>query len=212
MNRFAMQYLRNRDGRNPYGSMGGYVMPRRRGRDRAYENEGYGSGRYGDMEYTYQYNYPNEEYRDERMKMGKQPYREYDRNHMDYRNMNERYDEYDSRYDMEYNEYDSMRLNNRELKKWKKELENADGSRGEKFHIEQILPMAQQLGIQFRDFTEEEFCMTVNMLYSDYCKELGSDLGIYIKLAKAFLNDDDFEGTGSEKLALYYKCIVEAGE
>jgi len=115
-------------------------------------------------------------------------------------------------YEFEYNQYDGMgmELTRKEMKKWEKAMENSDGSRGFKFKEEQILPITQQHGIKFgKDFSEEEFVLAVNMLYSDYCKVLGGDLQLYIKMAKAFLCDDDFDGTGSEKLALYYRYIVD---
>ena len=43
------------------------------------------------------------------------------------------------------------------------------------------------------------------------------DLGItlpeaYINMAKAFLHDKDFDGTPSEKLAMYFYGVVEYGE
>lgn len=206
MNRFAMEYMRSRDGRNPYGSRGGYVIDRRKGREMEYDRE---------REDDYDTRHIGRDYYPHNYDMRGQP-RQYEREYGgDGRYYNpmvmgspERYDYYDSRYDMEFNEPEKTRLTNREMKMWKKNLENADGSRGEKYSMEQILPIAQQLGIKFHEFGEEDLCMAVNMLYSDYCKVLGADLGMYVKLAKAFLEDDDFEGTGSEKLALYYKCIA----
>lgn len=200
-----------RDGRNPYGSRGGYVTSDRRSQydydyeeedeeiDEAYENDiargrngrqgsrdmaqrggqGWGS-RQGSRDGHYPMYYPNE-------------WGMYD---------------YSNRYDLEYNEMDNMKLSNRDLKSWKKKLENADGTRGEKFNMEQILPIAEQMNIRFNDFTEEELAMVVNLLYSDYCKVLGADLSLYIKMAKAFFEDKDFDGTGSEKLALYYHSIA----
>lgn len=68
-----------------------------------------------------------------------------------------------------------------------------------------------------RDINPEEFgeCvleMTVNMLYSDYCKVL--KYGIervepYIELAYALLKDEDLHGSPEEKFSLYYRYIVE---
>lgn len=113
----------------------------------------------------------------------------------DYRTMHKT-NEYD-----QHNMEDELKLSPKELKKWKKEI-------GEKFRLEEILPVAQQMNIKFKDFTEDEFCATVNMLYSDYSSVLGNDVHNYVAMAKSFLNDDDFDGTGAEKLALYYKCIA----
>ena len=131
------------------------------------------------------------------------------------------YDDYDEYRDFEYN-YDMhdapMELSEKHIKKWEKEVKNSDGSHGAKFSKEQIIPIAQQYGIQFdKDkFTEEEFTMAVNMMYSDYCKAFQdssvsgySRPELYINMAKAFLIDKDFEGKPYEKLALYYFCISE---
>lgn len=62
-----------------------------------------------------------------------------------------------------------LRLSKEDLREWKRMLENADGTRGAHYDMSQIMATADKLGIQFNDFSEAEFCMTVNMLYSDYC-------------------------------------------
>lgn len=58
--------------------------------------------------------------------------------------------------------------------------------------------------------------MYQNPPYSDYCavaKKFGLDRpDFYAELAKAFLNDKDFEGEPEEKVWLYYKCISERSE
>lgn len=201
-----------RDMRNPYGSRGGYVTSDRQMRsqhDYDYEDD-------DDDNEEIDNNYP---YRNDRaMNNINQGNRQQGRGgrsqgsrdghyRMYYPNEWGMYD-YGNRYDLEYNEMDNMKLSNRELKSWKKKLENADGTRGEKFNMEQILPISEQMNIRFNDFTEEELAMVVNLLYSDYCKVLGADLSLYIKMAKAFLEDKDFDGSGSEKLALYYHSIA----
>jgi hypothetical protein len=117
-----------------------------------------------------------------------------------------RYDDYDSEEDMEYNE---MYLDKHEIKEWAENLENADGSKGAKFGKEQIISIARAQGIQFHDFTEDELVMTANMLYSDYCKVLpNSDAVVYVRMAKAFLEDEDAAVKGGEKLAKYYDDFV----
>ena len=91
-------------------------------------------------------------------------------------------------------------------------MKNSDGSHGEHFSKEQVEQVAKQMGIDINAFDNMVFCMTVNMLYSDYCKvfkKYGMDrLEVYIDLAHAFLKDEDFDGSPDEKLALYYHCIV----
>lgn len=59
--------------------------------------------------------------------------------------------------------------------------------------------------------------MTANMLYSDLCEALRplvpkeKEAMVYAKMAKAWLEDDDGP-EGSEKLALYFYCIVDGDE
>lgn len=124
--------------------------------------------------------------------------------------------------EMEYDEYDygqekPMRLTKRDMYEWKNRMINADGSRGEHFKLEQIRRVANEMGIRFHDYDEKELCLTANMLYSDYCDVLRTvvspdkELHIYVALAKAFLEDEDAP-EGSEKLALYYYCIVDYEE
>lgn len=111
-----------------------------------------------------------------------------------------------------------MRLSKKDLQEWKRNLENSDGSLGEHFTLEQVTNMAEKLGIRYNGFDEKELCMTANMLYSDLGKENKSEippekeLRFYVKDAKAWLEDDDYDGDGSEKLAAYYYCIVKHDE
>ena len=140
----------------------------------------------------------------------------------EYENEHEEDGNYDYGYEEDYgydygNDYESgeMRLKPQDMKKWKRELINADGSRGEHFTLEKIIPVAQKHGIRFDEYSEKEFCIVVNMLYSDYCEvnrayiSPENELNYYVKLAKAWLEDDDAP-EGKEKLALYYYCIVDA--
>lgn len=117
---------------------------------------------------------------------------------------------------MDYESEESAHLSKRDVQEWKRHLENADGSLGEHFSGEQVKSMAEKLGIRYKGYDEKELCMTVNMLYSDYCEALRGvippekELMVYTKMAKAFLDDDDFDGDGSEKLALYYYAIADS--
>lgn len=114
-----------------------------------------------------------------------------------------------------------MRLRKRDYEEWKQKMENADGTHGEHFTMEQVDKVAQQMGIQYRDYDKKDLCMTVNMLYSDFCevvKQIRPDLPTekevlaYTKMAQAWLEDKDASARGSEKLALYYYCIVSDEE
>lgn len=108
-----------------------------------------------------------------------------------------------------------LKLTKRDMIKWKREMINADGSYGEKYTLEQIMPIADKLGVRFMSYDEKDLCMTTNMIYSDFCekakKYISQDkmLMFCIDFAVAWLEDDDASVEGSEKLALYYCSIVE---
>lgn len=111
-----------------------------------------------------------------------------------------------------------MHLKKKDYMRWEKNLENADGTRGKHFDAEHVKKVAEQVGIKYRDYDEKDLCMTANMLYSDYCEVLKNiipadkEILAYVKLAKAWLEDPDASVEGSEKLALYYWCIVSDEE
>lgn len=214
--------LRSRDGRNPYGSRGGYVTSRapRRRRDRGedYDYDRRYEESYDDEYSSYVGDSANSERGGARGGRGVQRGGRYSDNRggVDRRDMN--YDDYNDYGEFEYN-YDmheqDMEIPKKEIKRWMREIENTDGSRGAKFTEEQLVALAQQHGVKFDEFTESEFYATVNMMYSDYCKAV-KEMGVpnfdrpepYIKLAKSFLCDDDFEGEPYQKLALYFYDIV----
>ena len=108
-----------------------------------------------------------------------------------------------------------MRLSKSDMHDWKQRMENEDGTRGAHYDIEHIIEAAEKLNLKFDEFDEKEFCVAVNMMYSDYCKVAkryvapDKELMFFADLAKAFLEDEDAP-EGSEKLALYYHCIVDA--
>lgn len=147
-------------------------------------------------------------------------YRDYDYDDDDYETDGRR------RRNMDYADYEMdghhpsglMRLKKKDFKEWEKNLENADGTKGKHFEAEQIKHMAEQIGIKYRGYDEKDLCMTANMLYSDYCVVLKNvlppekELTGYVKLAQAWLEDPDASVEGSEKLALYYWCIVSDEE
>ena len=131
------------------------------------------------------------------------------------------YDDYD-RYDDDDDDYHSesgdemFYLSKRDIIDWKKDLINADGTKGEHFQKEPIMQAAKDMGIDFSEFEPKTLCLTANMLYSDYCGVLrgyvptDKELYIYVGMAKAFLDDPDSEYEGDEKLAAYYHCVVKA--
>lgn len=91
---------------------------------------------------------------------------------------------------------------------WAKNLQNADGTTGPHWTIEQVKQMMAQRKIQANPI---EFWISINMLYSDYSTVakkhgLGGSLDFYIDLTKAFLDDKDAK---PNKLSNYYGSVVK---
>ena len=107
-----------------------------------------------------------------------------------------------------------LRLEPHDIEKWEKALVNADGTHGKHFHSHEVEEVARKLGMRFDKYSEQEFCMTMNMLYSDLCEVCRANVSPekealhYAKMAKAWLEDDDGPEP-SDKLALYYSCIAD---
>lgn len=131
------------------------------------------------------------------------------RDHNDYND----YNDYARRDSRDYHR--SLRLSKTDVHHWKQMMENEDGTRGPHYDMQQIMSVAEKVGVRFDDFDEKEFCIAVNMMYSDYCKVAkkfvapDKELTFFAELAKAFLEDEDGP-EASEKLALYFHCIVDA--
>lgn len=206
------EYIRDRlMGRMDERSRSRYDSRQMRGRDRNYDYDERSD------DYRRDRNYDYEERRDGRRGVAGSSRGNYRGGRQD-----RAYDDYDDYDQFEYN-YDmhekSLELDKKKIKEWEKDLKNEDGSTGPKFSKEQIMPVAQQVGIKFDKFNEDEFVLAVNMMYSDYCKALKDSAyphyerpEVYVNLAKAWLCDKDFEGEPYEKLALYYYSIVEFDE
>ena len=253
------------DGRNPYGSEGGYVVSRRARGDRLMMDD---MRRYNRGEYEYdlaEMTKQNQEIRHdpymprdyetgevyagmddfygrEDMRMNRRE-REYPMPRMNYSDghypmvqgyrpieamgrftgyygMGEDYARYGRRsmggryrrncgYDGE-----SGMLDEHELMEWEhkltKELEEKDK---QFFSRENIKKKAEEMGIKFDKFSLDEFYLTVLMVYTDYCKTLGTaNMDIYLRLAKDWLEDDDVKVKYSEKLATYHDYIVEGDD
>lgn len=137
---------------------------------------------------------------------------EYDRNdHNDYNDMARRRSKRTGRY---ISDRHGLRLSESEIYDWEKMLVNADGTHGKHFDMHHAEEAASKLGIRFDRYSEHEFCMAMNMLYSDLCEVCRSSVSPekeamhYAKMAQAWLEDDDGPEP-AEKLALYYYCIVD---
>ena len=133
----------------------------------------------------------------------------------DYRNDYRGRDYGEGRHKEHYEE--EMKLSKSDMKRWKKMLKNGDGSTGEHFTKEQLTEAMHTVGASFEGYDETDLCMAANMLYSDLGEALrpmvpvDKEPMIYAKLARYWLEDEDGP-EGSEKLALYFYCIVEDDE
>ena len=92
---------------------------------------------------------------------------------------------------------------------WMERMENADGSTGAHWTMEQTAAVAESLGIH--GVEPWAWAAAMNMAYSDYYP-VAVDFGLnrpdfYAALAKAFLFDKDAPGA-EEKLRRYYEHVV----
>lgn len=213
-NRIMMRDMarrRMRDGRNPYGSRGGYVVSDRARGDYGYDMRG--DYNYGDREYasrggdrTYS------RYADETMGRDYERGRQYDM--ADYGDYGMRSDYgRGANYDYASRDYahESTYLSDDELMKFSKRLMNEIEEKDKNFFTaENIKRRAEAMGIKFDHFSFEEFYTTVLMMFTDYSKTLGSaNMDIYLRLAKDWLCDEDVSAQYGEKLSTYYDYIVE---
>lgn len=194
-----------RDGRNPYGSRGGYVTSR----DRMGRMEDYNYSRSRDYEYEGP-EYPN---RDMAMRRDGHYYPFEITGKMGYEE--EMYDPYyqDMMYDYRGRGRDyagAEMLSNRELMDWSQKLmKDVEEKDKAFFKYENIEKKAKDMGIQFDKFTFDEFYLVCLMMYTDYCKTLGTaNMDTYLRLAKDWLCDEDVAMRYSEKLSTYYDTIV----
>lgn len=218
--RASRRYEGMRDGRNPYGSKGGYVVNRggergrTRGMDSNYDDSRYDS-RYYDpydyerkgKEYDYHYEQPREYDRPREYEMygygigGVRPRGLY-------------YDKFheDMRYRRDRNDYDSEDMEKEweeKMEKWCKKLKEYDKFKTPK---EDVLNIARGLGAKFKDYDEKEFLTTYYMMMSDYKSKKLTSPQDYVEMALDFLEDEDSDLKGSEKLSAYYFEIVKADE
>lgn len=106
-----------------------------------------------------------------------------------------------------------IKLSKQEMMHWKRNMENTDGTTGEHYDMQQCMQAAEKLGIRFNEFTEKQFCLVVNMMYSDYGQVIKhfvsgeKELLVCAEMALAYLDDPDGKEP-DEKLAMHYWCLT----
>lgn len=126
-----------------------------------------------------------------------------------------RYDDYPygdyarGRYTRDYNNSNTY-MDSDELQHLIKELmKDVDDKDKPLFSEEAIKKRTSNLGMDFKDYSFEEFYAVVLMLLTDYSKTLGTaNIDTYLKMAKDWLCDDDTAVKYGEKLATYYDSII----
>lgn len=206
--------MSRRDGRNPYGSRGGYVTTRRR--DRGSRRMGQHNSPQYDPRYDYNYDSRYDTRMDSNHPMGHQQYDYHNRPiefygmggmyRPDYRS-DYRYDRGEMMNDTYYQDYASEDMEKEyeeDLYEWIEKLKKFD-----KYGLtkEQVIQQAKNMGVKFKDYEEIEFYATYLMMLSDY-PAVGGDYPIFIQMAKDFLEDKDSALKGSEKLCEYLYTIV----
>ena len=123
----------------------------------------------------------------------------------------------DGNYPMyDYGDYGES-LTKEELEHWKKKLmKEVDEKDKHFFEPQNIEQKARQMGAEMKGFNAEELALVTLMVYTDYCntikKYVGSNMDIYIGMAKDWLTDPDSDLKGSERLAVYHDEIIMGGE
>ena len=101
-------------------------------------------------------------------------------------------------------------LSEEELHKWQKKLmEQLDEREKQMFRKEAIIPKFKQMGIEMKDFNEEELYTLTLAKYLDHKHSIGQNPDLAIKLAKDALCDQDAKYKGSEWLAIYFDEFVD---
>lgn len=103
---------------------------------------------------------------------------------------------------------DVMPFSQMTAEKWARSMENADGTNGAHWSMEQVKQVMAQKGVNCDPW---EFYAAINAMYSDYSKVLkkhgvGDKLDVYVDLAKAFIDDKD---AYPDKMARYFQYIVK---
>lgn len=106
-----------------------------------------------------------------------------------------------------------MEFTEGDAKEWTANMQNADGTTGPHWSMNQTSAIADGMGVQGTDIPRWAWGVTMNMMYSDYYP-VAVEFGLnrpefYAALAKAFLLDKDGPGP-EQKLMAYYEHIARS--
>lgn len=105
------------------------------------------------------------------------------------------------------------KLTDEQCEEWMESIVNFDGSDGPKWTKPQIEAEAKRAGIDISKFSLPLISAVTNAMYADYgdvAKTYNCDKpSFYIRMAEAFLDDEDFSGNPEEKASIYFHKIVE---
>ena len=107
------------------------------------------------------------------------------------------------------------KLTDPEKQEWIDSMQNSDGTRGETFSKDQAISIAKKVGAKFDNYTEMDFALILNSVYSDYCEaiskvdsKLAENPLIFGQMALAWLEDAD-SYSPEEHISRYWKYIVK---
>lgn len=178
------------DGRNPYGSRGGYVDSRRDYGDMRSRDYGRDYNRdYGDMR---DYGYDGNDMRDYGRE--KNPFRDFNDGHY-----------------MDYDYASGEKLSEEDLKEWYEELcDDLSEQYKQVYKKENIQQVAKQMNVEYEKFKPMELVVTTLMIANSYPKSVGyADINRNVAMAKEWLEDKKSAVKGGEKLSAYYDNIVK---
>ena len=112
-----------------------------------------------------------------------------------------------------YDEPETATFDRETAMQWAANMQNADGTSGPHWTMEQATAVAESMGIQAPAVPRWAWGVTMNMMYSDYYP-VAVEFGLnrpefYAALAKAFLLDKDGPGP-EQKLMAYYEHIARS--
>lgn len=112
-------------------------------------------------------------------------------------------------YDYGY-DYGEDALSKEELKEWEHKLMGElDEREKQMFKKEVIIPKFKQMGIEMKDFTEDELYVFTLAKYLDHKHSIGQNPDLAIKIAKDNLCDQDIAYQGSMYLMKYFDTFVD---